>query len=449
MRYLATLIFCTGAATLGMELSASRLLEPAFGNNQIVWAALIGLILFYLALGAWLGGVLADRYPQRRALDLTVTLGAVGIALVPLLSTPVLRMAAGGLARFDSGLLAGALLAVLLLFAIPATLLGTATPSLETELNVQRGKLARLALTERPTGATLPTVHGESVVIRILDRSNVQLDLGTIGFAPDTLASWELCYKKPYGALLVTGPTGSGKSTTLYGTLNQLNSPGRQIITIEDPVEYRLAGITQIQVNPKAGLTFAAGLRSILRCDPDVVMIGEIRDKETAQIAMEAALTGHLVLATLHTNDAASAMTRLTEMGIEPFLSSSAIIGVLAQRLARKVCVHCRQPARLPLSKLRGYLGDDDLPAHLPDPVTVPIPRGCDKCGNTGYSGRLGVYEMLSVNEQMESLVANRGAADEIRRMARGHGMRTLREDGLRKVLQGTTTIDELLRTVA
>ena len=297
--------------------------------------------------------------------------------------------------------------------------------------------------------ATLPTVHGESVVIRILDRSNVQLDLGTIGFAPDTLASWELCYKKPYGALLVTGPTGSGKSTTLYGTLNQLNSPGRKIITIEDPVEYRLAGITQIQVNPKAGLTFAAGLRSILRCDPDVVMIGEIRDKETAQIAMEAALTGHLVLATLHTNDAASAMTRLTEMGIEPFLSSSAIIGVLAQRLARKVCVHCRQPARLPLSKLRGYLGDDDLPAHLPDPVTVPIPRGCDKCGNTGYSGRLGVYEMLSVNEQMESLVANRGAADEIRRMARGHGMRTLREDGLRKVLQGTTTIDELLRTVA
>lgn len=297
--------------------------------------------------------------------------------------------------------------------------------------------------------ATLPTVHGESVVIRILDRSNVQLDLGTIGFAPDTLSVWERCYRKPYGALLVTGPTGSGKSTTLYGTLNQLNSPGRKIITIEDPVEYRLTGITQIQVNVKAGLTFAAGLRSILRCDPDVVMIGEIRDKETAQIAMEAALTGHLVLATLHTNDAAGAMTRLTEMGIEPFLSSSAVIGVLAQRLARKVCPSCRQPAPLPLAKLRGYLGDNDLPPGLPDPVTVPIPRGCDKCGNTGYSGRVGVYEMMTIGEEIESLVAGRSSAEEIRRAARGEGMRTLREDGLRKVLSGVTTVDELLRTVA
>ncbi len=297
--------------------------------------------------------------------------------------------------------------------------------------------------------ATLPTVHGESVVIRILDRSNVQLDLATIGFAPDTLAAWELGYRKPYGALLVTGPTGSGKSTTLYGTLNQLNNPGRKIITVEDPVEYRLAGINQIQVNPKAGLTFAAGLRSILRCDPDVVMIGEIRDRETAQIAMEAALTGHLVLATLHTNDSASAMTRLTEMGIEPFLSSSAVIGVLAQRLARKVCPHCRTAARLPLAKLRGYLGDDDLPADLPDPVTVAVPNGCEKCGNTGYSGRLGVYEMLSMNEELESLIARGAPVDDIRRMARANGMRTLREDALAKVLQGVTTVDELLRTVS
>ncbi|MFN8110871.1 MAG: ATPase, T2SS/T4P/T4SS family [Thermoleophilia bacterium] len=297
--------------------------------------------------------------------------------------------------------------------------------------------------------ATLPTVHGESVVIRILDRSNVMLDLSTIGFSPETLAAWERCYRKPYGALLVTGPTGSGKSTTLYGTLNKLNTPDRKIITVEDPVEYRLNGVNQMQVNHKAHVTFAAGLRAILRSDPDCVMIGEIRDGETAQIAMEAALTGHLVLATLHTNDSASAMTRLTEMGIEPFLSASAVLGVLAQRLARKTCQHCRVGEQLTLDRLREIIGDNDIPDDLPDPITVPRAVGCDKCGGSGYSGRLGVYEMLMNSEKIEELTVRRASSEEIRRQARKEGMITLREDGLRKVLKGLTTLDELMRTVS
>jgi type IV pilus assembly protein PilB len=296
--------------------------------------------------------------------------------------------------------------------------------------------------------ATLPTVHGESVVIRILDRSNVLLDLSSIGVPADTLDTWRRLYHKPYGALLVTGPTGSGKSTTLYGSLNDLNTPGRKIITVEDPVEYRLSGITQIQVNPKAGLTFAAGLRSILRNDPDVVMIGEIRDRETAQIAMEAALTGHMVLATLHTNDAASAMTRLTEMGVEPFLTSSAVIGVLAQRLARKVCTSCRASEEVSRDLVRVLLGDDDVDG-LPPTLRVPTATGCDQCGGTGYSGRTGVYEMLPVTEGVQTLTSSRASAEEIRREARAHGMRTLREDAMQKVLAGITTLDEVLRTVS
>jgi len=297
--------------------------------------------------------------------------------------------------------------------------------------------------------ATLPTVHGEGAVVRILDRSNVLLDLATTGFTPDVLAQWQRCYRKPYGALLVTGPTGSGKSTTLYGSINDINTPDRKIITIEDPVEYRLGGITQIQVNVKAGLTFATGLRSVLRSDPDVVMVGEIRDRETAQIAMEAALTGHLLLATLHTNDAASAATRLTEMGIEPFLTSSAVIGVLAQRLARRVCTSCRRATVISRSRIAGMLGDDDVPPGLLAEVRIPVAPGCDACGGTGYRGRAGVYELLVVSESVRSLIAARASGEEIRRQARRDGMRTLREDGLRKVLAGVTTLDEVLRTVS
>jgi type IV pilus assembly protein PilB len=296
--------------------------------------------------------------------------------------------------------------------------------------------------------ATLPTVYGEKIVMRILDKSNVMLQLSDLGFAKDVLAKFEMCYRRPYGAVLVTGPTGSGKSTSLYGALNQLNSTDKNIITVEDPVEYRLPGINQVQVNPKAGLTFAAGLRSILRCDPDIVMIGEIRDRETAQIAVESALTGHMVLATIHTNDSAGALTRLAEMGVEPFLSASAVAGILAQRLARRLCSHCKQQVMIPHTTLRELVDVAVLPPNLPDPIAVYRPTGCARCQETGYRGRVGVYEMLVMSEAMERLTVAGASGEEIARQARREGMRTLREDGLLKVLAGQTSIEEIARAV-
>jgi type IV pilus assembly protein PilB len=296
--------------------------------------------------------------------------------------------------------------------------------------------------------ATLPTVYGEKIVIRVLDRSNVVMDLRDLGFAPDVLERYEACYRRPYGAVLVTGPTGSGKSTTLYGTLNQLNGVDRNIITVEDPVEYRLNGVNQVQVNPKAGLSFAAGLRSILRCDPDVVMIGEVRDRETAKIAVESALTGHLVLATLHTNDAAGALSRLSEMGVEPFLSASAVTGILAQRLARRLCTHCRQPHMVPTSVLRDMVEHDRLPAALPDRMQVHRAVGCSRCGGTGYRGRMGVYEMLVVSDAIQDMLVEGASTEAITKTAMAEGMRTLREDGLMRVMRGDTSLDELARAV-
>lgn len=297
--------------------------------------------------------------------------------------------------------------------------------------------------------ATLPTVFGEKIVIRILDKSNVMLELSQVGFEPDVLAAYEKAYRRPYGAVVITGPTGSGKSTSLYGTLNQLNEPGKNIITVEDPVEYRLQGINQVQVNMKAGLTFAAGLRSILRCDPDIVMIGEVRDRETAQIAVEAALTGHLVLCTLHTNDAAGALPRLTEMGVEPFLSASAIIGILAQRLARKLCPECRVKTTVTHEKLMEIGETKTLPRGLPDPAPIyEAGPGCAKCSN-GYKGRLGMYEFLVMTEATRHLALQEASGAQIAAQARTEGMRTLREDGLIKVLSGRTTLEELARTVA
>ncbi len=296
--------------------------------------------------------------------------------------------------------------------------------------------------------ATLPTVYGEKIVMRILDKSNVMMRLPDLGFAKDTLAKFEACYTRPYGAVLVTGPTGSGKSTSLYGALNQLNSADKNIITVEDPVEYRLQGINQVQVNAKAGLTFAAGLRSILRCDPDIVMIGEIRDRETAQIAVESALTGHLVLATIHTNDAAGALTRLTEMGVEPFLSASAVAGILAQRLARRLCTHCKQQTGIGHDVLREAMDVQALPAGLPDPAPIFRAVGCPRCQETGYKGRVGVYEMLVMSETMERMTVAGASGEEIARQARAEGMRTLREDGLLKVLGGHTSIEEVHRAI-
>lgn len=296
---------------------------------------------------------------------------------------------------------------------------------------------------------TVPTVHGEGVVIRILDTSNAMRKLSELGFSTETLERFSHCYRRPYGAVLVSGPTGSGKSTTLYGALHSLNTGDRKIITVEDPVEYRLAGINQVQVNSKAGLTFATGLRALLRSDPDVLMVGEVRDGETAQIMMQAALTGHLVMATIHTNDAASALTRLTEMGVEPFLSASGVLGVLAQRLARRLCTDCRREVKVPAATLREFAGTNTLPEGVTDPAPIYQAVGCASCRQTGYKGRLGIYEMLTMSEEIERLTAGTAPSSEIRRQARREGMRTMREDGVLKVLAGETTLNELARTVA
>ena len=294
--------------------------------------------------------------------------------------------------------------------------------------------------------ATLPTVYGEKVVLRILDKSTALLKLSDLGFLPGSMARYEQSYRKPYGTILVTGPTGSGKSTTLYATLNILNEDTKNIITVEDPVEYRLPGINQIQTNNKAGMTFAAALRSILRSDPDIVLVGEIRDRETATIAIEAALTGHLVLSTLHTNDAATTPTRLIEMGVEPFLVASALDCIVAQRLARRLCEKCKeayQATPADLAKL-GW----DLEADTP-PRELFRPAGCSFCGRTGYRGRFAIHEVLTVTEEVERLIVDREHSEDIKKMAVAQGMLTLRQAGLTHVSQGTTSIEEILRVVA
>jgi type IV pilus assembly protein PilB len=294
--------------------------------------------------------------------------------------------------------------------------------------------------------ATLPTVYGEKVVLRLLDTASVEADLSKLGFAPKVLERYEEVFRRPYGTILVTGPTGSGKSTTLYATLRELNSPEKNIITVEDPVEYRLAGINQLQVNPKIGLTFASGLRSILRSDPDVVMIGEIRDPETAKTGVEAALTGHLVLATLHTNDAPAAVTRLTEMGVEPYLTSSAVDCVIAQRLARRLCERCKQPVEIEREILEALNFPFELASG--DEWSFHRPLGCDRCGGTGYRGRVGIYEMMVVTDEIKNLILRRASAPEITHVAEQEGMVRLREDGLVKAAQGITTIEEVLKSV-
>ena len=293
--------------------------------------------------------------------------------------------------------------------------------------------------------STLPTVYGEKVVMRILDKSSVMLSLDDLGFLDHNLARFEEAYRKPYGMILVTGPTGSGKSTTLYATLNVVNREGVNIITTEDPVEYRLPGISQVQVNNKVGLSFASALRSILRQDPDIVLVGEMRDRETAHIGVEAALTGHLVLSTLHTNDAPSAVTRLTEMGIEPFLVGSAVDCVLAQRLARRVCSRCVEMVRPEAEMLKAAGFDDDIVDERPE---VPQAVGCSACSHTGYRGRLAVHEVMTVTEEIERLAVARASSEEIARMAVEQGMRQLRDDGLAKILLGRTTIEEIGRVV-
>ena len=289
--------------------------------------------------------------------------------------------------------------------------------------------------------STVPTVYGESLVMRLLDRSTVFLPFNKLGFTPGVEQTFSRMIYLPHGIVLVTGPTGSGKTTTLYAALDKINGPDKKIITVEDPVEYQLKGVNQIPVKSSIGLTFASGLRSIVRQDPDVVMVGEIRDLETAQIAIQAALTGHLVFSTLHTNDAPGAVTRLQDMGAEPYLLSSVLEGVVAQRLVRRICAQCRvshEPAPADLVAL-----------GVGDGGTIPLYRGtgCEACRGTGYRGRTGIYELLNVDDDVRGLILRRASAGEIRRHAIGHGgLVTLREDGWAKAQAGVTTVEELLR---
>jgi type IV pilus assembly protein PilB len=300
-----------------------------------------------------------------------------------------------------------------------------------------------LTVEKRPVDVrivSMPSVHGEGLVMRLLDKGQVLLDLDTLGMDGDARDRFERGFHKAHGAVLVTGPTGSGKSTTLYAALSAVNSIDKNIITIEDPVEYQLAGINQLQVNMKAGLSFARGLRSMLRADPDIIMVGEIRDAETARIAVESALTGHLVLSTLHTNDAPSAISRLTEMGIEPFLSASALDCIVAQRLVRTLCVPCRRETTLSPAAMESAGFD------CPDGIQAYEAVGCARCSGTGYKGRRGLYEVMSVSEEIRTLTVERASADAIRKVAVSQGMRELRQDGLERVKQGITSISEVAR---
>jgi type IV pilus assembly protein PilB len=310
----------------------------------------------------------------------------------------------------------------------------------------------RIALNAQAAGrmmdirvAVLPTVEGESIVMRLVDKSKKVPTLLELGLSDDMQSKLTEIFMRPTGALLVTGPTGSGKSTTLYAGLTQVNRPEINIITVEDPVEFRLPGVNQVQINNRAGLTFAASLRSILRSDPDVVMVGEIRDGETAKMAIEAALTGHLVLSTLHTNDAPGALTRLNEMGVEPFLTGSAVTAVLAQRLARKLCSHCCEMYTPSVDELIKAKVSPDV-AAMTDGMALYRKRGCPRCNQTGYRGRIGIFQLMTMDEELETLAAQKASREEIERCAMGNGMRTLWDDGLAKVAAGLTSVEELAR---
>ncbi|RKY41091.1 MAG: type II secretion system protein GspE [Candidatus Omnitrophota bacterium] len=290
--------------------------------------------------------------------------------------------------------------------------------------------------------STCPTVHGENIVLRILDRSSMRIGLNSLGFSPQDLKTFEELITRPYGIILVTGPTGSGKTTTLYAALQKINREDINIMTVEDPVEYQFPQIRQVQINPRAGLTFASALRSFLRQDPDVIMVGEIRDLETAEIAVQAALTGHLVFSTLHTNDAPSAFVRLVEMGVEPFLVSGSLLGVVAQRLVRKVCERCREyyvPSPDYIAMLR-------LEKKVDEGIKFVRGRGCKICNRTGYKGRIGIFELLKVDSGMRELILKRPSTEEMREYARKKGMKTLREAAIEKLLSGITTPQEVLR---
>jgi len=326
----------------------------------------------------------------------------------------------------------------------------TSRIKLMAELNIAERRLPqdgriRMTLNSRRVDirvSSVPTIHGESIVMRLLDRSSVFMPFDKLGFSPSTASVFDRLINQPNRIVLVTGPTGSGKTTTLYAALDKINAPEKKIITIEDPVEYQLKGVNQIAVRPKIGLTFASGLRHIVRQDPDVIMIGEIRDLETAEIAIRSALTGHLVFSTLHTNDAPSAVTRLIDMGVEDYLLASSLIGVLAQRLVRVNCESCKRAERAPAAALR----DSGFPVGNVDFVEIQRGTGCERCVHTGFESRIGIFELLDVDETMRSLIVTNPDANVLRETALKSGMRTLRDDGWTKVLAGLTTPDEALR---
>ena len=288
---------------------------------------------------------------------------------------------------------------------------------------------------------SVPTVHGESIVMRILDKSSLMLGLPELGFLSDDQATFERLVQLPDGIILVTGPTGSGKTTTLYACLNYMNRPDRKIITVEEPVEYQMNGINQVPVKPEVGMTFAKALRAMLRQAPNIVMLGEIRDQETAEIAINASLTGHLVLSTLHTNDAPGAIARLVDIGVQPFLVSSAIRGVMAQRLVRKLCANCKQPGELAEYEREALCLDAEQVAH----ATIMRPVGCDKCRGRGYRGRMGIFEIFVADDEIRQMINRNATTIQLRQRSRELGMRTLREDGIRKVLAGMTTAEEVI----
>jgi general secretion pathway protein E len=291
--------------------------------------------------------------------------------------------------------------------------------------------------------STLPTLHGESVVLRLLDKDRGRIGLDDLGMAADTRRRFEEVISRPHGIVLSTGPTGSGKTTTLYAAVERIRTGREKIVTVEDPVEYELAGVPQVPVNPKVGLTFATALRAILRQDPDIMLVGEIRDHDTADIATHAALTGHLVLSTLHTNDAATALTRLVDLGIESYLVASTVEAVLAQRLVRRICASCAAPAQLTFEERTALAVPDG------EEVRARRGKGCEECRGTGYRGRTGIYELLVMDDELRSALDHDASAGHLTRLARSKGMRLLHEDGLRLVREGTTTAEEVLRVAS
>jgi type II secretory ATPase GspE/PulE/Tfp pilus assembly ATPase PilB-like protein len=297
--------------------------------------------------------------------------------------------------------------------------------------------------------STIPAKYGEKTVIRLLEKTAALVDLGRLGLDPALQSQLEMLIERPQGMFLVTGPTGSGKSTTLYAIIKKLKSPFKNIMTLEDPIEYELltpgskeAGITQVQIHPKIGLTFATGLRSCLRQDPDVIMVGEIRDQETAEVALKASMTGHLVLSTLHTNDAPSAISRLHDIGAEAYLIASTLMGVMAQRLVRLLCIHCRQPYEAPVRTMQGLFPQE----KLQKPVTLYRPKGCSQCQQTGYWGRKGIYELIVVNDAYRALIQSNAGSEAMKKLARSEGVKSLRESGMDLVIQGLTTVEEIFR---